>query len=393
MHSLHILHRALLLLLLAVGQVSAQQADSASKAAEFADRLEVWRQSQDIEEKIALGEELAAREGELATWPLSEPRERVRAELRFVVGSAYAVRPRGVRADNLESAIGHLKAVLGIWTREADAQDWARLHNNLGIAYWGRIRGERADNQEEAIAHYEAALTVFTRDADAREWAQTQNNLGIVYLEQDPRRAWRQPGESDCPIRGSPDGLHARSGAQPVGAVQNNLGIGYRSRVQGERADNREKAIQHFEAALTVLTRETCPSNGRTTQNNLANAYDNRVRGERADNQEKAIAHLQAALTVFTRDAYPREWATAQRDLGDVLADRIRGESGDNRARGHCRLRGGALRLHARRLPAPAHGDGTVPGTQFHGSEGVAEGRARACQRARDVPAAASARG
>ena len=59
---------------------------------------------------------------------------------------------------------------LGIWTREADTQDWARLHNNIGIAYWGRIRGERADNQEEAIAHYEAALTVFTRDADAREW-------------------------------------------------------------------------------------------------------------------------------------------------------------------------------------------------------------------------------
>ena len=150
-----------------------------------------------------------AREGELATWPLSEPRERVRAELRFVVGSAYAVRPRGVRADNLESAIGHLKAVLGIWTREADTQDWARLHNNIGIAYWGRIRGERADNQEEAIAHFEAALTVFTRDADAREWAQAAEQSRHRLLEQDPRRARRQPGAGDRPVRGRLDGLHA----------------------------------------------------------------------------------------------------------------------------------------------------------------------------------------
>jgi CHAT domain-containing protein/tetratricopeptide (TPR) repeat protein len=331
--SLHILHRALLLLLLAVGQVCAQQTDGAGKAAEYADRLEAWRQSQDVEEKIALGEELVAREGELTTWPLSEPRERVRAELRFVVGSAYAVRPRGVRADNLESAIGHLKVVLGIWTREADAQDWARAHNNVGIAYLGRIRGERADNQEEAIAHFEAALTVFTREADAREWAQLQNNLGIVYWN-------RIRGERGDNLERAIVLFEAAltvftRDAEPNlwGQVQNNLGNAYRFRVQGDRADSREKAIGHLEAALTVLARDTSPVEWAYAQNNLSNAYLNRVRGERADNQEKAIAYLQAALAVFTRDAYPREWATAQRGTGDVLGDRVRGDPGDNRAR------------------------------------------------------------
>ena len=157
MRSLHIIPRALLLLLLAVGEVSAQPTGNASKTIEFADRLQIWRQSQDLEERILVGEELLARESELTAWPLQEPRDKVRAELGFVVGSAYAMRPRGVRADNLERAIGQLKVVLGVWTRETDTQDWARVHNNLGIAYWGRIRGERADNQEEAIAHFEAA--------------------------------------------------------------------------------------------------------------------------------------------------------------------------------------------------------------------------------------------
>jgi CHAT domain-containing protein/tetratricopeptide (TPR) repeat protein len=331
--SLHILHRALLLLLLAVGQVSAQQADGASKAVEFAGRLQDWRQSQDLDEKIAVGEELVARESELTTWPLSESRERVRAELRFVVGSAYAMRPRGVRADNLESAIGHLKVALGIWTREADTQEWARAHNNLGIAHWARIRGERADNQEEAIAHFEAALTVFTRDADAREWAQLQNNLGIAYWN-------RIRGERDDNLEKAIALFEAAltvftPEVNPAlwGQVQNNLGIAYRSRVQGERAENREKAIQHFEAALTVLARNTFPFEWAYTQNNLSNAYLNRIRGDRADNQEKAIAHLEAALTVFIREKYPREWATAQRGTGDVLADRVRGEPGENRSR------------------------------------------------------------
>ena len=333
MRSLHILHHALLLLLLAVGEVSAQQTGNASKTVEFADRLQIWRQSQDLEERITVGEELVARESELTTWPLSEPREKVRAELRFVVGSAYAMRPRGVRADNLESAIGHLKVVLGIWTREADTQDWARIHNNLGIAHWGRIRGDRADNQEEAIAHFEAALTVFTRDADAREWAQLQNNLGIAYWNR--IRGERGDNlERAIALFEAALTVFTREGNSTLwGQVQNNLGIAYRSRVQGERAENREKAIQHFEAALAVLARDISPFEWAYAQNNLSNAYLNRVRGDRADNQEKAIAHLQAALTVFTREEYPREWATAQRGTGDVLAGRIRGEPSENRAR------------------------------------------------------------
>ena len=51
-----------LLLLLAVGEVSAQPTGNASKTIEFADRLQIWRQAQDLEDRIPLGEELLARE-------------------------------------------------------------------------------------------------------------------------------------------------------------------------------------------------------------------------------------------------------------------------------------------------------------------------------------------
>ena len=37
------------------------------------------------------------------------------------------------------------------------------------------------------------------------------------------------------------------------------------------------------------------------TQNNLANAYEGRIRGERAENLERAIEHYEQALMVYTR--------------------------------------------------------------------------------------------
>ena len=134
----------------------------------------------------------------------------MRAELRFIVGSAYAMRPRGcgLTTSRAPSVISKSCSVFG--HARPTTQDWARIHNNLGIAYWGRIRGERADNQEEAIAHFEAALTVFTRDGEARGvQAQLQNNLGIAYWNRISRRAGDQPERAIALFGGRPDGLHA----------------------------------------------------------------------------------------------------------------------------------------------------------------------------------------
>ena len=385
MRSLHFIPRALLLLLLAVGEVSAQPTGNASKTIEFADRLQIWRQAQDLEERILVGEELLARESELAAWPLSEPQEKVRAELRFVVGSAYAMRPRGVRADNLESAIGHLKVVLGIWTREADTQAWARVHNDLGIAYWGRIRGERADNQETAIAHFEAALTVFTRDGGAREWAQLQNNLAIVYwsrIRGERARTWRgRSPYSRRPCRSSRGKRTPTAGRQ----AQNNLAIAYRNRLQGEQADNREKAIaaprggavracarqltlrmgaraeqprqspispacaatrrttrrrpsRHLEAALTVFTRDGLSAAMGAGAAEHRQDVCRPCPGRADENRQKAIASFEAALSVFTRDTVPLDHLETSRLLG-AHADRGQrveagGASPRQRARG-----------------------------------------------------------
>ncbi|WP_152553681.1 tetratricopeptide repeat protein, partial [Limnospira platensis] len=81
---------------------------------------------------------------------------------------------------------------------------------------------------------------------------------------------------------------------------------------------------------LEVYTRSDYPEDWATTQNNLGSAYRQRIRGERAENLEKAIAYYEAALEVRTRSAFPEDWAGTQNNLGAAYCNRIKGERADN---------------------------------------------------------------
>ncbi|MEG5111729.1 CHAT domain-containing protein, partial [Microcoleus sp. A2-C5] len=98
--------------------------------------------------------------------------------------------------------------------------------------------------------------------------------------------------------------------------TQNNLANAYSDRINGSRADNLEKAIEFYQAALTVYKLEDFPEDWAGSQNNLANAYLYRINGSRADNLEKAIEFYQAALTIRTREAFPQNHAETLSNLG-----------------------------------------------------------------------------
>ncbi len=285
----------------------------------------------DSEQKIALGERALLLEPALSNWTLNIARDSLKGELWFGLGSEYANRALGVRAENLEKAIAHFESALTVFTREADPQNWASAHNNVGIAYWGRIRGDRADNQEKAIGHFEAALTVFSRDAFPLPWAQLENNLAATYWN---RIRGQRAANIEAAIAHFEEALtvFTRESTPLLWAsAQNNLGSAYQGRIQGERADNREKAIAHIEAALTVFTREATPREWAQSERNLALAYLDRIGGERAANVEAAIAHLEAARGVFTQEAFPQEWATTERGVGNAYASRPGGDRMGNR--------------------------------------------------------------
>jgi CHAT domain-containing protein len=113
-------------------------------------------------------------------------------------------------------------------------------------------------------------------------------------------------------------------------SIQNSLGLAYRDRLRGERAQNLEDGICSLRNALQVRKREHYASDWAMTQNNLGLLYWDRLRGDRAQNIEDAIQAFEQALEVHTRDEYTNQWVLIQTNLGGVYRDRLRGDRAQN---------------------------------------------------------------
>jgi len=109
--------------------------------------------------------------------------------------------------------------------------------------------------------------------------------------------------------------------AENWAATLNNLASAYSNRILGDRAENLEKAIELYGQALEVYTRENFRENWVATLNNLASAYSNRILGDRAENLERAIELYEQALEVYTRENFRENWAISQHNLANAYRD------------------------------------------------------------------------
>ncbi|MEG4208950.1 CHAT domain-containing protein [Microcoleus sp. S13_B4] len=188
--------------------------------------------------------------------------------------------------------------------------------------------GKKANNIEIAITGYQIALS--NREPGSEKFAITQNNLGNAYRKRiKGSRAENQERAIGC-YDAALTVPNLEDFREKWADTQNNLAIAYSDRINGSRADNLERAIGFFEAALTVYTLENLPEDWAMIQNNLAIAYSNRINGSRADNLERAIGFCEAALKVYTLEDLPEKWATTQNSLGIAYSNRIKGSQADN---------------------------------------------------------------
>lgn len=243
---------------------------------------------------------------------------------------AYLKRISGEPAENLERTIEHYKVALRVYTKEAFPERWATINSNLGNAYSNRIHGDRVDNFEEAIRLFKEVLEVHTRSLFPEEWAMAHYNLGIAYWNRVQGGRAENLEEAIRHYLVALEVYTREAFPQRWAACQHNLAIAYRNRIHGERADNLDQAIEHLVAVLEIDTREKSPTDWAMTQNSLANAYSDRIHGERAENQEKAIQRFHNALEVYTREAFPIDWAVTQNNLGATYLQRIRGNRAEN---------------------------------------------------------------
>jgi CHAT domain-containing protein len=199
---------------------------------------------------------------------------------------------------------------------------------NLSIHINSFPLGSRANNIEIAITGYQIVLN--NREPGSEKFAQTQNNLATAYSDKiNGSRAENLERaiefyEAALTVRTLEDF------PEKWAMTQNNLAVAYSNRINGSRAENLERAIEFYQAALTVYTLEDFPEKWAMTQNNLAAAYSKRINGSRAENLKRAIEFYQAALTVYTLEDFPEKWATTQNNLGAAYSNRINGSRAEN---------------------------------------------------------------
>ncbi|MEH2067144.1 MAG: CHAT domain-containing protein [Nostoc sp.] len=102
--------------------------------------------------------------------------------------------------------------------------------------------------------------------------------------------------------------------SQKWALIQNALGLIYSDRMKGERAENFELAIEAFELALQVRTREKFPEEWAETQTNLGITYCDRIRGNKANNLKEAMKSFKSALKVCQPKSV--HWAQIQNEIG-----------------------------------------------------------------------------
>jgi CHAT domain-containing protein len=199
---------------------------------------------------------------------------------------------------------------------------------NLSIYIRDFPLGSRANNIEIAITGYQIVLN--NREPGSEMFAQTQNNLATAYCERiNGSRA--ENLERAIEFYDAALTVYTLEDFPEYWAMtQNNLANAYSKRINGSRAENLERAIEFYDAALTVSTLEDFPEDWAGTQNNLAVAYSDRINGSRAENLERAIEFYQAALTVYTLEDFPEKWAMTQNNLGEAYRKRINGSRAEN---------------------------------------------------------------
>jgi CHAT domain-containing protein/tetratricopeptide (TPR) repeat protein len=212
----------------------------------------------------------------------------------------------------------------------ADESRWragsAMAHFELGRAYTEPQLGD----QDAAIAHFEAALEIYTRERSPKDWGDTQNNLGIVYFQRadgDRRDNLRQAivhFEASLEVR------DRETTPFDWAQTQQNLGGIYANYTFENPAEQLDRAIAYYQSALEVYTREAYPADRARTQFNLGLAFGDRHAGDRAENLEQALVCLQQALEVETRRTTPTSWALGQAELGWMYTRRIRGDQAEN---------------------------------------------------------------
>lgn len=246
------------------------------------------------------------------------------ARITARLGTALQALPDG-GSESLYRAQACFEDALPVLGASGRPEEAAETEMNLGLVLQSLAGAGRAKIQD-AIQHYHRALRVFTREAYAQEFSILHNNIAIAYLS-------IPVGDEHAKMR---EALAVQSFEEvlkvinivdhPVeyAMVQNNLGNALQYVSSHHVVENNLRALQAYDEALKVRTARDTPLEYANTLSNKANVLRNLPddpehpeAGQRA-NLLEATRLYEEAKKIFARFNQASSAAVVEEALNEV---------------------------------------------------------------------------
>ncbi len=292
------------------------------------------------------------------------------------LGVAYRLRLKGDNRANLEKSLMCFHKVISFFSKEDQAEMWARAHLGLtntykklkvfDYKYYGQLEkasldeaasvneqkvepilwagicteiatlyrdlqyGNIQDNLQAALRFAQKAVDIYAPQDYLSDWAEASKILATVYLylEDEMGKAYN----IDKGIEWLEKSIEASQG-QPdkvdLFDLYIELGQLYSLRISGIPAENMEKAIKCCEKAFEI-TEE--PGNDRLifAYTKLGTIYQKRILGDPEENLEQAIRYLSKAEKITTAQTSPKTMRVFLHEIGLAYSNRKKGNPSEN---------------------------------------------------------------
>jgi tetratricopeptide (TPR) repeat protein len=232
------------------------------------------------------------------------------------------------KSNNLKLAIAAFIEALAIYTFNRSPIDYALTQASLGNAYHRLgVLENPVTSCKKAVHSYREALRVFSLNSYPFQYGAIQNNLGNVYKtlasihhslkDESPVQIWRKA------LVAYRESLKIYTILYPImyANLQNNIGGMHQNLAMynEEIRLNTAEALDAFDKALEVHTKEKFPREYANTKYNIGVAYMKLMDLELTDESRNiAITSFREALKVYNLRDYPQEYANTQMNLGNV---------------------------------------------------------------------------
>lgn len=199
------------------------------------------------------------------------------------------------------------------------------MHYQLGFCYAGGCRRHSLVDPQIAIHHFQRALSEL-REEDSLGRAQILSALGNTHASIPGQTTTHLLAAIDC--QGKAASIFWAARAQDEWAREEyNLGNTCCELPEREYPEKWQKAIEHYERALLVRTRDEDPEKHASTLQNLGTAYRELKTGNRGQNIRVAVDCFHRAQRALGRNASAEKRANIHNNLANAyLSDSREGQ-------------------------------------------------------------------